>query len=88
MTIETKFNIGDKAFAAVIDEGDKGKMVEIPIERIYIVVNANGVVTHYTWSDDDGRVYELPEYMLYTSEEEYQQQKKEYEQRKYGKRKN
>lgn len=87
MQIETKFNIGDKAFAVTV-EGGKEKMVEIPIERIYIVVNAHGAVTHYTWSDDDGRVYELPEYMLYTSEEDYQQQKKEYEQRKYGKRTN
>lgn len=81
MKIETKFNIGDKAFFVTV-EGDKEKMVEIPIERIYIVVNANGVVMHYTWSDDDGRIYEFPEYVLYTSEEDYQQQKKEYEQRK------
>ena len=87
MKIETKFNIGEKAFAVTV-EGGKEKMVEIPIERIYIVVNANGVVTHYTWSDDDGRVYELPEYMLYTSEEEYQQLKKQYEQQKNGKRTN
>lgn len=85
MQIETKFNIGDKAFFVTV-EGGKEKMVEIPIERIYIVVNANGVVMHYTWSDDDGRIYEFPEYVLYTSEEDYQQQKKEYEQRKYGKR--
>ena len=78
MTIETKFNIGEKAFIATV-EGGKEKMVEIPIERIYIVVNANGVVKHYTWSGDDGRIYELPECALYTSEEDYQQQKKEYE---------
>lgn len=87
MKIETKFNIGDKAFAHMI-EGGKQKLVEIPIEAINIVVNAHFKVTFYQWSGDDGRVFQLPEHLLYSSEEDWKQQKKEYEQRKYGKRTN
>jgi hypothetical protein len=46
MQIETNFNIGEKAFAHMI-EGGKQKIVEILIERIYIAVDANGVNTFY-----------------------------------------
>ena len=87
MKIVTKFNIGDKAFASSL-EGGKEIMIEIPIARIYIAVDANGMRTFYQWFGDNGRVFQLPEYALYTSEEEYQQQKKEYEQQKNGKRTN
>lgn len=88
MNIKTKFNIGDKAFASSL-EGGKEIMIEIPIERIYIAVDANGMRTFYQWFGDNGRVYQLPEYALYTSEEDYQQLKKQYEQqRKNGKRTN
>ena len=87
MQIETKFNIGDKAFASLV-EGGKEKIVEIPIERIYIVVDADGMRTFYQCFGDNGRLYQFLECTLYTSEEEYQQLKKEYEQQKNGKRTN
>ena len=87
MNITTKFSIGDKAFISSL-EGGKEIMVEILIARIYIAVTAKGMKTFYQWFGDNGRVYQLPECALYTSEEDYQQQKKEYEQRKYGKRTN
>ena len=63
-------------------------MIEIPIERIYIAVGTNGMMVFYQWFGDNGRIFQLPECALYTSEEDYQQLKKEYEQRKYGKRTN
>lgn len=67
MTIETKYDIGQKVWGS-----QNGKPVNFTIARIYIKVHqVSGIRISYEYDDtNDDRMYRLPEYMVFPTKKE------------------
>lgn len=67
MKIETKYNIGDEVWSI-----PNGKPVKFTIERIYVKVYKHGYIniSYEYYDDNEGRMYRLPEYMVFPTKEE------------------